>query len=135
MKKAVLCAGGAFNLLLALFHMMFWKALHWAEELPKLSRDNAAIMQVANIIIIFMLLYFAFMSFMMARRGTGDFYSKSIILCIMGFYSIRLIAGYPFFGYSAEELVIWILCLAVIAAYGSVLAGKKTPAGGEHERF
>ena len=119
--------GVLFNFLLALFHLSFWKTQNWADELPRLSADNGAIMQVSNIVIIYILLYFSAMSFLITRRTVLDGVAKSIILCIAGFYSIRLLAGYPFFGFNVMELAIWIACLLIIAVYVSVLfIGKQS---------
>ncbi|MCU0844193.1 MAG: hypothetical protein MUC76_04630 [Spirochaetes bacterium] len=127
MRNALLYAGGSFNFLLALFHLSFWKTLNWAEELPRLSADNGAIMQVSNIVIIYILLYFSVMSFVITRRTVLGGVAKSIILCIAGFYSIRLLAGYPFFGFNVMELAVWIACLLIIAVYVSVLfIGKQS---------
>ena len=121
MKSFILYAGSVINLMLALFHMTFWKMLNWAEELPRLSKDNQGILQTANIMMIFVILYFAVMSFIMARRGKTGFYGKSIIVLIAVFYLIRLAAGYPFFGFNYEELAIWVVCLIIAAGYVSVL--------------
>jgi len=126
MRNIFLYAGAALNFLLALLHLSFWKTQNWTLELPLLSADNAAIMQVSNIVIIYILLYFSVMSFVIARRSALDGVSKSIVLCIAGFYSIRLFAGYPFFGISAPEVIIWIVCLLIIAAYVSVLFSSGT---------
>jgi hypothetical protein len=124
-KRAAVCRRIVHNLL-ALFHLSFWKTQNWAEELPRLSTDNGAIMQVSNIVMIYILLYFSAMSFVIARRAVLDGVAKSIILCIAGFYSIRLLAGYPFFGFNVMELAVWIICLLVIAVYVSVLfIGKR----------
>lgn len=117
MRKTLLYAGGAFNFMLALFHLSFWKTQNWAEELPRLSADNAAIMQVANIVMVYVLLYFSVMSFVIARRVKMDGTAKSILLCIAGFYALRLLAGYPFFGFDMMEAAIWVVCALVIAAY------------------
>ena len=127
MKKFILYAGSVINLILALFHMTFWKMLNWAEELPKLSRDNQGVLQTANIILIFVILYFSVMSFIMARRGKTGFYGKSIIVLVAVFYLIRVIAGYPLFGFSAGELGIWIVCLVIAAGYVSVLFMDRPP--------
>lgn len=124
MRKTILYAGGAVNIFLAVGHMSFWRLMNWSEELPKLSRDNQGIMQTANVIMIFIMLYFAAMSFVMARNKNLDVFAKSIVVCIAGFYSIRLFLGYPFFGFSLEELFIWILCAIIIVGYLYVLFHK-----------
>lgn len=121
MRKTILYAGGAVNIFLAIGHMCFWSRLNWSEELPKLSPDNQGIMQTANVIIIFIMLYFAVMSFIIAKHQHMDIFAKSILICIAGLYSIRLFLGYPFFGFSHEEVFIWIVCLMLIIGYLSVL--------------
>lgn len=120
MKRAILVAGGSMNLVLAVFHMFFWKMMNWGEELPRLSVDNRGVMQIANIIMIFLLVYFSIASFMMAKYGTIERYGKSILLCIAGFYAIRLITGYPFFGFSLGELAVWIICGLLLGGYLTV---------------
>jgi hypothetical protein len=121
MNKIILYTCGIINFILAIFHMFFWKLLNWSEELPRLSNVNQGILQIANIILIFIILYFAIMSFIMARHEKIEMYSKSIIICICGFYSIRLITGYIFFNFSLEELFISTICILIIAGYLSIL--------------
>ncbi len=121
MRKKILYAGGVLNILLAILHMCFWKMLNWSDELPKLSRDNQAVLQVANIILIFIIIYFAVMSFILARSSMFDIYARSIVVCICGFYFIRLVTGYPFFGFNYVESGIWIFCITMIIGYLSVL--------------
>jgi len=124
MRKTVLYIGGVLNILLAIFHMFFWNLFNWSEELPKLSADNRGILQIANIILIFILIYFAVMSFVIAKDKKIDIYARSIIICISGFYAIRLFLGYPFFGFSYEELFIWIFCIIIIIGYLTILFMK-----------
>ncbi len=121
MRRALLYTGGVLNLLLAIGHMCFWKTLNWSEELPKLSPDNQGVMQTENVIIIFIMLYFAVMSFIIAKHQRMDIFAKSILICIAGLYSIRLFLGYPFFGFSYEEMFIWVICVIIIIGYLSVL--------------
>jgi len=127
MKSFILYTGSAINLILALFHLSFWKMLNWAEELPKLSKDNQGILQIANVMMIFVILFFSIMSFIMARRGKTGLYGKSIIILIAVFYLIRLAAGYPFFGFNYGELAIWVVCLVIAAGYVLVLFMDRKP--------
>jgi hypothetical protein len=121
MKKIILYSFSIINLLLAIFHMSFWKLMNWSEELPKISKENQGILQIFNIIAIFIILYFAVMSFIMAKKDNIDVYGKSIIVCISGFYLIRLIAGLMFLGFSYVELSISAMCALIIAGYLFVL--------------
>ncbi len=124
MRKAILYTGGVLNILLALFHILFWKMLNWKEELPKLSVDNQGVLQVSNIIMIALLLYFSMMSFAMVKHERLDFFGKSVVLLISGFYAMRVILGYPFFGFNMEEMFIWIFCAIISVGYFSILFMK-----------
>ena len=127
MKKIILYTGAVINFLFIILHILFWPMLNWKEELAKLSKDNAGIMQVANIIIIFLLLYFAVMSIIISRMKKLDISAKSIIILIAGFYFLRVVLGYPFFGFSIDEVIIWIVCLLITVGYLSILKQKKLP--------
>ena len=124
MKKIIFYSVGAINVMLGVFHIFFWKLFNWAEELSKISRENRGILQIANIILIFIIFYFAVMSFIMAKHRKIDIYAKSILICASGFYLIRLVTGYMFFGSSIAELIISIICALVIIGYIFVLLGS-----------
>ena len=121
MRNVLLLSSGIINILVAALHIAFWPLLNWSNELQSLSKGTAAILQVENIMIIFMVSYFSIMSFVLLKDKKPDIFARSIVLCIIGFYAIRLIAGYPLFGFSIEEMVIWIICILLIAAYTSIL--------------
>lgn len=125
MKKILLITGGVLNLLLAVFHMFFWSLFNWKDELLKVSRDTAGILQIANLILIFILLYFAFMTFFIIKKEISDFHAKSFFYLITGFYLIRIFTGYPLFGFSAIEVFVSVYCITVIVCYIQVLPAKK----------
>lgn len=126
MEKVLLYFGGIVNLLTATLHVAFWSLFNWQDELLKVSRNTSAILQVENIIIVFITLYFSLMTFILLRHRKFDIFARSIVLLIIGFYAIRLIAGYPFFGFSVEELIIWIICVLLIATYAAILFMKRS---------
>ncbi len=74
----------------------------------------------------FVLSYFTGMSVVVARQKRIDTSGKSILIFIAGIYHIRLVLWDPFFGFSLEDLVIWIICLAIAAGYIIVMiTGKR----------
>ncbi|HOO72948.1 MAG TPA: hypothetical protein PK926_14420 [Spirochaetota bacterium] len=125
MTKILLLAGSLINLAMAVFHMFFWKLFNWSEELPKLAEVNSGILQIANIIIIFILLYFALMSFLISRSGELDFNGASIFACVMGFYLIRIFTGMAFFGFTSDELIVWAVCLLITLLYGIIIVRNR----------
>lgn len=49
---AIIC--GLYNLGFGVFHLTFWRLLRWKEQLPRLSPNNAAVMQVLNLCLTWM---------------------------------------------------------------------------------
>ena len=118
MRKAALVCGGVFNLVCALFHLSFWRQFHWHEELPRLSPINGAIVQVENVVLIYLLLAFGVISLWLARRTQTAFgFGEKAFLCLVsGFYTCRALAEIPFFGWSPRGAVVCGLCLAIVGA-------------------
>jgi len=50
----LLCAAHSFGF--AVFHLGFWKLFAWREELPRMSVANRAILQIANLRLIYVFL-------------------------------------------------------------------------------
>ncbi len=123
MDKALLITGGVFNVLLALYHLTFWKnpKLNWAEELPRLGDVNRAILQVANLMMIYVLLFFAGLSFLLSTKESLCTFSSAVILFIGGFYLVRAVLQFPFFGASKIGVIIFIVCLLISGCYFTTL--------------
>jgi len=56
-------AGGIYNIVLIVFHLLFWRIFNWDEDLRSLSFFNEAIMQVVNLCLTFVFGIFAYISF------------------------------------------------------------------------
>lgn len=123
MEKILLIIGGIFNVLLAIFHLLFWKnpRFNWKEQLPKMNSFNRALIQVANIMFIYVLLYFAGFSFFLSAQNPLDTLGKITILFIGGFYAVRTILQFPFFGISKISVVIFVICLLITGCYFAAL--------------
>ncbi len=118
MRKSILYTGGTLNLVLVALHVSFWRMLNWGTELPLLSQMNQAVVQTLNVCAILVILFFAVISFIIARRGVTDLNARAILLLVAAFYTTRLVMGWLLFGYSIPELVIWIVCAGFAAGYG-----------------
>lgn len=117
MKKVLLYTGGIFTLLFSLLHLSFWKMGNWAVELKKIGPDNAGIVQALNIGSLYILLYSAVITFIIARKGSFEKTDKLFLSLIAGYYIVRIIMGFPLFGISAEEIIIQVICLLVACCY------------------
>lgn len=124
MKKVILLIGAILNLLLAIFHCFFWELFGWSEQLPLLSIDNSGIMQIANIIMIFILFYFALISYLAAKKQPDDYFALATYYQIVGFYSIRIITGFIFFKIDISEIIVALICLIISGGYLYVARAK-----------
>ncbi len=62
MNETLIKLGGFYNILLIIFHVMFWRIFNWREDLKTLSFLNKAIMQVINISLTLVFAIFSYIS-------------------------------------------------------------------------
>ncbi|MEW6102685.1 MAG: hypothetical protein AB1630_02515 [bacterium] len=119
MSEILLVIGGILNIALAVFHFTFWKnpLFNWKEELPKLNLFNRALLQVATILFIYVMLCFAVISFLISSSKTFGSTEKAMVIFIGGFYLLRAILQFPFFGVSKLGVGIFIICLLISGCY------------------
>jgi hypothetical protein len=123
MAKILLIIGGILNIILAILHLYFWKdpEFNWKEQLPKMNVYNRAMIQISNIVFIYVLLCFAGISFFLSAQNPLDTLGKIVILFIGGFYVARAILEFPFFGFSKTGVVIFVICLLIAGCYFAAL--------------
>jgi hypothetical protein len=82
MNEILLVAGGILNGALAIFHLTFWKnpEFNWKEELPKLNVLNRGVMQVANSMLVYVLVCFAVISFLLLSLPSLGVVEKTVIV-------------------------------------------------------
>ena len=127
MTKKLLLIGGVLNLLLAIFHLFFWKMFEWPQALMGLSLDNRAILQVANIHLILVLLLFAWISISFRNDLAESRLGKTVLVGISGFYGLRCINEILFWDMGTmESQVIMAVCLLIGAVYLFPLIRQKS---------
>jgi len=62
MNETLIKLAGYYNILLIIFHVMFWRIFNWREDLKTLSFLNKAIMQVLNISLTLVFVIFSYIS-------------------------------------------------------------------------
>jgi hypothetical protein len=117
MQKRLLYAGAGITMLFALLHGLFWKLCGWHEQLSMLTPENSGIMQMLNVVSIYTLLFGAGISLVLAGKPVLVSVEKTFLLFMAGYYVLRIAFGFPFFGFSMEEVIIWIMCLIVASCY------------------
>jgi len=78
-----------------------------------------------NVVSIYTLLFAEFVSFYLAKKEEFVFIEKALIIFIAGYYLLRVAFGVHIFGFSIQEVVIWIVCFAVASCYLFTLRYKK----------
>jgi hypothetical protein len=107
--------GGLYNLAFLIFHDFFWKIFNWKDDLVKLTPINKAIMQVLNLMLIFVLLIFAYVSFFHVQDLQTVDLGKTVTIFIALFWGIRAILQLVFF--SRTKLISYILFVIFIIGF------------------
>ena len=84
-----LYAAAGYNVALALFHLGFWRILHWRAELPKLHPVNRGVMQVMNIMLIAFLLLLAGLQVLLADEMTHTALGRALLAGLMFLWLLR----------------------------------------------
>lgn len=88
----ILIVGGIYNILLAIFHIMFWRLgkFNWKEELPKMSSTNMAVIQLLNIAVIVFFFLVAYISIFNTQELLSSGLGKTVLSGTALFWLIRL---------------------------------------------
>lgn len=104
--------GGIFNLLFAIFHLLFWKLFKWKDELKSISFINKNIIQVLNLCLTFVFLIFSYISIVHTYEMLNSGLGISLTLCISIFWFLRSLEQIIFF--KLKTLISWILLILFI---------------------
>jgi len=95
-KDFIIYLGGLHSLGFAIFHMFFWKLFKWDTDLEKISKPNRAIMQIANLRLIYIFLFFSFICFFFTQDLYTTRIGKAFLLGSSLFWIGRTIEQYIF---------------------------------------
>ena len=93
MKAGLVLIAGLLDLALAAFHLAFWRLFRWPETLEPAGRLNAAVMQVMNLMLIFL---FATVALTLLWMGTAT--PAPLLLAAAAFGGVRIALQPVFFG-------------------------------------
>ncbi len=95
-KEIIIFACGIHSILFAVFHIAFWRLFKWRTELKKLTLVNSAIMQISNILLIYIFLFTAFLCFYFNEELYTTTLGKVIMTGMSIFWIIRTIEQFIF---------------------------------------
>ncbi len=90
-------AGGIYNIVLVIFHLLFWRIFNWKEDLRSLSFLNRAIMQVLNLSLTFAFVIFSYISLVHTKELISTSLGQSLLGLIALFWLARSVEQVVFF--------------------------------------
>jgi hypothetical protein len=98
MQKVLIYSCGIYAVGFAIFHLFFWKIFDWKNDLKKLKLVNRAIIQIANLRLIYFFLFVACICFVfpqdLVETRFGNWFMIGISLFCLG----RTIEQFIFLG-------------------------------------
>ncbi len=89
--------GGIYNIILVIFHLLFWRIFNWKEDLRSLSVLNRAIMQVVNLSLTFVFVIFSYISLAHTKELISTSLGNSLLSLMAIFWLARSIEQVIFF--------------------------------------
>ena len=119
MQTTLLIVGGILNCALVVFHVSFWRfrGLNWRKELPKTNPANRGAIQVMNLMLIYVFVAFAAVSFVMAATSMPRAMLTAFVVVIGGFFAVRAALQPVFFKPSPVGNALMVVCVVTAASY------------------
>jgi len=90
-------AGGIYNIVLVIFHLLFWRIFNWKEDLRSLSFLNRAIMQVLNLSLTFAFIMFSYISLVHTKELMSTSLGQTLLVLMAVFWLARSVEQVVFF--------------------------------------
>ena len=116
-KITLLYICGFYNLVLTVFHILFWKVFKWNETLTKGTKGNAIIMQIMNVQLIYLFLFMAIIYFVFPNELLNSKIGNAILLGYVGFWIIRFIQQFIFLKIKGS----FVIKLTVLFLVGAII--------------
>ena len=97
LMEMLIKAGGVYNIVLVVFHLLFWRIFNWDEDLRSLTFLNRAIVQVINLCLTFVFVIFAYVSLMHSAELLTNPLGRSLLIMMAVFWFFRAILQALFF--------------------------------------
>ncbi|MBC8184761.1 hypothetical protein H8E88_27015 [candidate division KSB1 bacterium] len=97
MEKIILIIGGIYNLGFAVFHIFFWKIFRWKADIRSVIKINKGIMYVMNLCLIYVFLFFGYISIFHNDMLLSSKLGTTILIFISVFWFLRAIEQIFFF--------------------------------------
>lgn len=112
-------AGGIYNVILVVFHLLFWRIFDWKNDLRSLTFLNRAVMQVLNLSLTLVFVLFAYISLVHAAELLSTDLGRTLLFLMAAFWLARSVQQIVFFKLKTRASVaflVYFLIGAVIYA-------------------
>lgn len=82
-------AGGIYNIILIVFHLLFWRIFNWKDDLQSLSFLNRSSMQVLNLSLTIVFAVFAYISLVHSNELLSTQLGKSLLFSMALLWLLR----------------------------------------------
>ena len=79
MMELLIKLGGVYNIILVVFHLLFWRIFNWKDDLKSLSFLNEQTMQVLNLSLTIVFVMFAYISLVHSNELLTTPLGKSLL--------------------------------------------------------
>ncbi len=112
-SETLIVIGGLYNLVLAVFHLLFWKLFNWKRDLATLTPLNRAVVQILNLCLTFVFLVFAYISYFHANELLHSKLGRSLLALIATFWFLRAIKQIIFFGLRRKASIAFLILFLI----------------------
>ena len=95
--ETLIKAGGLYNIILVIFHLLFWRIFNWEQDLRSVSSLNRSIMPVVNLSLTFVFIIFAYISLVHSAELLSTPLGNSLLILIALFWLARSLLQVIFF--------------------------------------
>jgi hypothetical protein len=106
-----LCAAHSFGF--AAFHLGFWRLFGWRETLGRMTLADRAILQIANLRLIYLFLAVGVLCLAFPTELAGSALGRAMLLGMAGFWLGRLIEQFVFLRYHRIALHVLTACITL----------------------
>ena len=125
-RNILVIIGGINFIFWGLFHLTFWKALDWKNELVKLTEINSNVMQMLNIGISVFLLTSGFIMVFYRSEISNSALGGALLISFAIFWLARLVGEIAFPGGSIGFGIVLVLCVLIYLIPAIMVVGSKT---------
>jgi hypothetical protein len=108
---------GFYNILLSIFHILFWRIFKWKITLNKGSKTNKAIIQIINIQLIYLFAFMAIIYLLFPTELLNTKLGNTILIGYAGFWIVRFIQQFIFLKQKGK----FVISLSFLFFFGAVI--------------